>query len=244
MVTIPKNEKRTPGARPEKAKLWIFGAPYSGKTQFADSFPDALILSTDGNIGFCTSPYILIRDQVSVEGRITKTQTAWKFFRDVIDELAKGQNTYKTLVFDLVDDLYELCRFSKYQDMGITHESDDPYKSWDKIRGEFRTVMRKAANLDYNIIFISHEDVQTDITNRRGEKDAIYNPSIQPKVANYLSGLVDITARVVVDKGEHKLLIVKKNSDIIGTRITKELPDEIPLNYKDFENLYNTTRSE
>lgn len=243
MVTIPENKKVEPSEKPKKMKVWVYGAPYSGKTTFADSFPNALILSTDGNTQNCTSPSMLIRDQVTTSGRLTTVQPAWKYFREIVDELAKGGNSYETIVLDLADDAYELCRSSKCADLGIKHESDDSTKAWDIVRSEFMITMRKLANLDYHIVWISHEDIKTDFMSRGGDNIKAINPSMQAKVANKLSGLVDMTIRAVEENGEYKLKI-KENEIMFGGCRIAGVPTEIPNNFNDFENLYKKTRSE
>ena len=58
----------------------------SGKTTFANGFPEPLILNTDGNIQYVDAPYIAIRDQVSMEGRIKKVKFAWEVFKEAVDE--------------------------------------------------------------------------------------------------------------------------------------------------------------
>ena len=237
MVAIPENKKKDATAKVAKKKVWIYGAPYCGKTYFANSFPNALILSTDGNTEFCDSPSILIRDQVVTEGRVVKTTKAWEYFKEIIEELAKKQNTYETIVFDLVEDLYELCRIYKYGELKITHESDDPFKAWDKVRAEFMSTMRKAANLDYNIVFISHEDVKTDLMSGNGKNIVAINPNIQPKIANKLAGLVDMTIRAEYKDGKRTLYIKPVGVTFGGVRISN-VPDKIPMTIKDFETLY------
>lgn len=135
-MILPENKRRTLD-NVTKHTLWIYGAPFSGKTTFANTFPEPLMINTDGNIKFVDAPYIRIRDDVKVEGRMTKRTLAWEVFKDVISELEKKENTYKTIVIDLLEDLYEYCRLYMYQQMGITHESDDSYRAWDKVRSEF-----------------------------------------------------------------------------------------------------------
>lgn len=241
MGILPENKKKEMTDKVGKMKVWVYGEPYCGKTFFANSFPNALILSTDGNTEFCDSPSILIRDQVVMDGRKSSTTTAWNYFKEIIAELSKKQNTYETIIFDLVEDLYELCRITKYQELGIKHESDDPYKAWDKIRSEYMSTMRKAANLDYNIVFISHEDVKTDITSRNGDKITAINPNIQPKIANKLAGLVDMTIRAVHENGKRILIIQPVGVMFGGVRINNA-PKEIPMTFNDFENLYKKNK--
>ena len=165
-MLLPKNERRNI-EKVEKRVIWIYGAPFSGKTTFANAFPDPLMLNTDGNIKFVDAPYIHIKDEVKVEGRMTKRTAAWEAFKDVVAELEKKGNTFKTIVVDLVEDLYEYCRVYMCGQMGITHESDDSFKAWDKVRTEFLNTLKRLVNLEYeNIILISHEDTSKDITKR------------------------------------------------------------------------------
>lgn len=240
-MLLPKNERRPMNTITRK-KIWLYGAPFSGKTYFANEFPDPLMLNTDGNVQFVDAPYILIKDQVSVEGRITKTQLAWDYFKEVIAELEKKQNDFKTIVVDLVEDLYEACRIWKYKDMGISHESDDPFKAWDMVRTEFLSTMRKLMNLDYeNIILISHEDTSRDIT-KKNDRATVIKPNIQEKVANKIAGMVDIVARVVADDNKHTITF-KSSENVFGGGRLEVLEKEIDAVYDKFLQVYDEANS-
>lgn len=54
-MLLPKNERRDLNATKKKV-VWLYGAPFSGKTFFANQFPDPLMLNTDGNIKFVDAP--------------------------------------------------------------------------------------------------------------------------------------------------------------------------------------------
>lgn len=229
MITLPENKKRKVTGVTHK-KIWIYGSPFSGKTTLADKFPEPLMINTDGNTEFCTSPVQEIKDIVEVEGRITKTTLAWEVFKATVDELEKG-STFKTIVVDLVEDLYESCRLYMYAQMGITHESDDSFRAWDKVRTEFLSTMRKLTNLPYNIVLISHEDMSKDITKRSGDKITSIRPNINEKVANKLAGMVDIVIRVLVIDGDYRLSF--KSDEVVfgGGRINPD-KKEIPNDYQ------------
>ena len=229
MITLPKNERRTLKGV-ETKKLWIYGSPFSGKTTLADKFDEPLMINTDGNVKFVTAPVQEITDIVSVEGRLTKTVLAWEVFKETVEELEKG-STFKTLVVDLVEDLYESCRLYMYQQMGISHESDDSFRAWDKVRTEFLSTMRKLTTLPYNIILISHEDTSKDITKRGGDKITSIRPNINEKVANKLAGMVDIVVRCMVIEGDYRLSF--KSDEVVfgGGRINPK-EKEIPNNYE------------
>lgn len=215
MATLPKNERRSIKV-PEKRTMWIYGAPFSGKTTFADSAPDPLILNTDGNAVYVTAPYVAIKDEVTVMGRITKRKYAWEVFEDFVEELEKKQNDFKTIVVDLVNDTYEMCRLFMYKELGITHESDDSYRAWDKVRTRYLSTMRRLLNLPYdNIILISHEDATKDLTKKSGDKITSIRPKMNEKVADSLAGMVGFVGRVYVDEGKH-LLSIKSDEVIYG----------------------------
>lgn len=227
-MKLPENKRRNIEAV-EKRVLWIYGVPFCGKTTFANNFPDPLMLNTDGNIKFVDAPYIRIKDEVKVEGRQTKRTLAWEVFKDTISELEKKDNTFKTIVVDLLEDLYEHCRLYMYQQMGITHESDDSFRAWDKVRGEFLNTLKRLMNLDYeNIILISHEDTSKDITRKGGDKITAIKPNLQEKVANKVAGMVDVVARIVAD-GETRTFSFKSNEVIFGGGRLRVSAKDIPL---------------
>ena len=182
-MLLPKNERRDLNATKKKV-VWLYGAPFSGKTFFANQFPDPLMLNTDGNIKFVDAPYIAIRDTVTVEGRITKRRLAYEVFMDAVAELEKKQNDFRTIVVDLLEDVYESCRVYICDRQGWKHESDDSFRAWDMVRSEFLNTLKRLVNLDYeNIILISHEDRSRDLTRKGGDKISSIKPNLQDKVA-------------------------------------------------------------
>lgn len=237
-MLLPKNERRNI-EKISKKVVWLYGAPFSGKTFLANKFPDPLMLNTDGNIKFVDAPYVAIKDEVKVEGRQTKRTMAWDVFKDVISELEKKQNDFKTIVVDLLEDMYEHCRLYMYDKLNITHESDDSFAAWDKVRTEFLSTLKRLMNLDYeNIVLISHEDRSKDITRKSGDKITAIKPNLQDKVANKVAGMVDIVARVVAD-GEERTLSFKTNEVIFGGGRLTVTEKVIPLDYDEFMKVYD-----
>ena len=237
IMNLPKNERRNIEGTTKKV-IWIYGSPFSGKTTFANQFPDPLMLNTDGNIKFVDAPYIRIKDEVTVTGRMTTRKFAWELFKEVIAELEKKQNDFKTITVDLLEDLYEHCRLYMYDQLGITHESDDSFRAWDKVRTEFLSTLKRLMNLDYeNIILISHEDISKDITKKSGDKVTAIKPNMNDKVANKVAGMVDIVARVIAEDNVRTLSF--KSSEVVfgGGRLTVT-SREIPLDYEAFLGVY------
>ncbi len=237
VMNLPKNERRSI-EQVQKKVVWLYGAPFSGKTTFANEFPDPLMLNTDGNIKFVDAPYLSIKDQVEVTGRMTKRTKGWEIFKDIISELEKKKNTFKTIIVDLLEDVYEQCRLYMCDQMGITHESDDSFRAWDKVRTEFLSTLKRLINLDYeNIVLISHEDTSKDITKKGGDRITAIKPNLQEKIANKVAGMVDIVARVIAD-GNLRTLSFKTNEVIFGGGRLLTKTDKIPLDYNAFLDVY------
>lgn len=213
-----------------KKKIWIYGVPFSGKTTFADQAPTPLNLNTDGNVKYVTMPRLPIKDEVTVEGRITKRKYAWEVFEEAISDLEKGSD-FETIVVDILDDIYDSARIKTCVDKGWEHESDDSFKAYDFVRSNFLRTMKRLLNLDYNVILISHEDASKDIMKKGGDKITSIQPNIPEKVAKKLAGMVDLVGRVVVD-GDKRSIVFKSDEVVFGGgRLQGIKTTEIPLSW-------------
>lgn len=214
-------------------KFWIYGEPFTGKTTFCDPAPTPLNLNTDGNVKTVTMARLPIHDQY--EGRIKKL--GWEIFKDALSDLQKGSD-FETIILDLTEDTYEMCRLYMYDKLGITHESDDSFRAWDKVRMEYLSTMRTLLNLPYNIVLISHEDKTKDITGRSGEKYTAIKPNINDKVALKLAGMVDFVGRVIVKDDGSRVLSFKTNEVVFGGGRLNFGVNEIPLEWDELVKLY------
>lgn len=214
MLILPKNERRAKAVITDP-DMWIYADSYVGKSMFVDYMDNVLFINTDGNTQNITSPYIKIADELITEGRMSRKVLAWSKFRDAIDELEKHDNDFEVIALDLVEDLYEHCRFYVFDQLGIKHESDGGYgKGWDMVRTEFLGQMKRLKSLGYRIIYISKELV-TEITYANGMKVSTFKPNIPDKVANVLAGTVTMTLRAYVDEDRH-FLQLRKNENVFG----------------------------
>lgn len=244
-MNLPSIERRNI-SQAQKRKIWIYGAAFSGKTTMLDDAPNPLNLNTDGNIQFVTMPYLPIKDEVTVNGRMTSRKFAWEVFKDTIAELEKKQNDFKTIIIDLLEDTREMCRVYMYDNLGIQHESDSGYgKGWDIIKTEYLSTMRRFFNLDYeNLVVVSHEDISKDITKKNGQNITRIAPNIQDAIANKIAGMVDIVARVVVEDDDTRTLNFKSNEVVFGGGRLKGITQtSIPLSWDALMEVYEQVNS-
>ena len=231
---LPENKKRDVQTS-KKVKLYLYGRPMSGKTTFANGFPDPLMLNTDGNIQYVDSPYVSIKDQISMDGRIKKIKYAWEIFKESVDEIIAGEHDYKTIIIDLIEDVYEACRVYMYNKLEIEHESDAVYgKGYDMIKTEFLTTIKRILNSDYNIILLSHDKIE-EVKLKGGASITSYTVNLQEKIAKKLAGMVDITARIVQDNDNNRFIDFTYNDYVFGGNRIGLQQTKIPLNIEEFK---------
>ena len=230
-MILPKNEKvKRDGSK--NIKIWVYGAPNIGKTTFANQFPDALMINTDGNIKYIDSPSLSLIDE---------HKDPWEVFIDAIDTIVKGQHTYKTIVVDLLEDVYQYARNFYCKKLKIDHESELGYaKGYDIIRNNYLIALRKLVNAPYNIVFISHEETEV-VKDRIGRETTVFKTALPDKVAKKIAGMVEITGRISAvaktnEKGDPvdtRVLQLSANKEQYGgNKIPSIHVDNIELSYE------------
>lgn len=221
-----------------RKKIWIYGQPFSGKTTLACGSPNHYVLTTDGNAEYVTDSWKMIADAVKVEGRMTKRTFAWEVFKQEIEKLERKDNEYQTIILDLAEDTYEMCRLYMYDKLKISHESDDSFRAWDKVRTEYLSTMRRLMSMDYDIVLLSHEDTSKDITKKSGENITAVKPNMTDKVALKLAGMVAFVGRAVCDNGKYQLQI-KTDEVIFGGGRLGVSNVTVPSKWEEVEKLFN-----
>jgi phage nucleotide-binding protein len=239
-MVLPSTNRRTIEKNSYK-KIWIYGLPFSGKTYLANEFETPLMLNTDGNFKQVDAPVVRIIDEVTQEGRITKRKYAWEVFQDTVTELEKGSE-FKTIIVDLLEDVYDACRIKVCVDNGWDHESDDSFKAYDIVRSEFLRTLKRLINLDYNIVLISHEDTSRDITKKTGDKITAIKPNLQEKLALKVAGMVDLCFRIVNDNGNRTISFKSNEVEFGGGRLNIKAK-EIPAKYEELMKVYNESNT-
>lgn len=185
VIQLPKDEKLNPKTQPHNFFIW--GATMSGKSYFASFFPHPLVLNTDGNSEQGTAPSIQIRNVRDQNGGLK--QSAIKQLDDIITALQATDNTFQTLIVDVIDDICVMIEQAICLDNNVQALSDIPYG---KGYAMFNTVLQQFVMdlkaLPMNVIYISRElaitDEQTNTTD--------YRPSLKVKYYNIVNGNCDL----------------------------------------------------
>lgn len=232
-MVLPKNVRRERQID-TKPDFWIYGDSYVGKSTFVDNVENVLFLNTDGNTDNTTAPVKMIKDEVTKEGRRTNRKLAWEAFIETIDALEKDANEYEAVAIDLVEDLYEHCRINVFDKNGWEHESDGGYgKGWSKVTTDWQNAIKRLKTLGYQVIYISKETA-VEITLKGGATRTTFKPNINDKVANFLTGTVDLTMRAFTNSDDERFLqLAKKNNVFGGGRFAFQV-ETCSLDYDEF----------
>lgn len=242
-LELPENKPvlRGPG---DRKRLLIYGKSYTGKTYFASSFPNPLILSTDGNYRLYDVPSIDIveRFKANVAGRV-QTYSAWETFNQAVDLLAEGKHGFETVIVDLVDDIYDMAANASNEKLGINDQSEKGFgRGWHLAAEEFFSGVYKLIGLPIkNIIFLSLEK-EREVEGKNKDNPIVVYGSVMPDSA--LLGFqkrMDGTGHLTVNaKGERVLSFVRKGTHIDGGRLSSLNKDIIipPKDGKNPSNIY------
>lgn len=235
-MALPKPSRRVIATKTRK-KLWIYSAPFAGKSTLADHFPTPIVLNTDGNVDSYTANVIEVKAEYS-NGLLLRQP--WEVFVSTVEELARGGHGYETVVVDLVEDVFEHCRVWSCRQLGIEHESDNNFKAWDYVSIHFLSAMKKLTTLPVNVVLLSHCE-QREVNRRNGEKFTFVRPLLRDKVANKIAGMVDIVAYLTAEDDGRYLNFKTGDGMFGGGRLELKAP-RIESSYEAIVSVYNEQR--
>lgn len=185
MGILPEDKPQQP--KPQPHNFFIYGATMSGKSYFASFFPHPLSLNTDGNSEQGTAPNIQIRNVRGEDGQLT--QSAIKQLDDIVKELQGTDNTFQTVVIDVIDDICVMIEQAICIDNGVQTLNDIPYgKGFTTFNSVLQQFVMDLKALPMNVIYVSRElqnvDEQTGAVSRM--------PSLKTKYYNIVNGNCDL----------------------------------------------------
>lgn len=187
MSILPENKTHQPHNTPRNFFIW--GATMSGKSYLASQFPDSIVFSTDGNEkNSGTRPTVALKNYINAKGEITTSVI------DVLDKyilaLRTEQNTFKTFVIDVIEDVTVLLEQAICAENGVKTLSDIPYgKGYSLFNSMLAELVMNLKALPMNVIYISREDTKTE------NEQPVPVPALKQKYYNVVNGNCDLVIR-------------------------------------------------
>ncbi len=208
--TLP-TERSTPLDTIGQYIILIFGKKKIGKTTICQHFEKAFFLMFEPGA-----------KKLSIFKREPKT---WLEFKKYVALLQKDWE-FDTVVIDPPDIAYELClRYVCDTKLFIDHPGgvNDYGKSWNAVKTEFVTEIRKIINSGKGVIFISHQK-EVEIEKRDGKKYNMLTNTMPGQAKEVIEGMVDVWANYDYD-GEKRTLTIMGDDFIDAGHRLNEPPD-------------------
>lgn len=236
MFQLPENKRREITSNRRK-RVFIYGNSLAGKTTFADKFPDPVMLNSDGSTSNITAPIVPIVKKEFNDGRRIIELSPWEVFLKTIELLEKKQNTFKTVVVDLVEGMYEHCRSYIFKKHNFEHESDLGFgKGYSMVDKEFFDTMNRVLNLDYEYIILISRQKTEAVTKRNGENISTIKPDLRDKVMNEIVKSIDLIGRITCENNEKRILSFKNDDYVFGGVRIPINNAVIPADFEAFKN--------
>lgn len=205
----------------------IYGRPGIGKTTWAASFPDALLLSCER-----VSKGIECYDFNVQNGGVH----SWRVLRAAVDLLEKNPDRFKTVVIDTIDAAYNQCLEYVCNQEGIDYPKENDFgKSWKKISREFTSVMDRLWATKRGIVFISHAK-EVDIQSHSGEKYTRIQPTMSGQAYNFIKAKTDFVFYAEYYRaanGDPLRIIITSGDDVVDAKSVGNLPRFLPFTKED-----------
>lgn len=172
-MSLPKQKQSRTSVSPSQARVYLVGMPGAGKTTLAGGWApdDTLIIDTQHGTDFLAGEHY-----VAHAGN-------WQTFVGIVDDLVKGGHGYKTVVIDLIDDVW---RWADEAHAGkgspLASATDDWQRSIKTAEGMFTQTIGKLLASDMGVWMLGHADEKQDGQITR------YAPKLDKRVKSYIVG--------------------------------------------------------
>lgn len=201
----------------------IYGRPGIGKTTWAASFPESLLLSCER-----VSKGIECFDFNAENGGVKN----WDVFRQAVDLLEASPTQFATVIIDTIDAAYLHCLTWVCAKMGIAHPQDEGYgKGWDAVRKEFTETMDRLWATGRGIVFISHAK-EIQITSHSGEEFSRIQPTMSGQAYSFIKAKTDFVLYCEYYRdaeGNPMRVLITSGDDIVDAKSAGDLPRFLPF---------------
>lgn len=175
-LSLPSSKTSREGRDPRDARVLLSSPPKIGKTTLASQWaPDTtLILDTHKGTALLDGEHYV------------QPITSFDDFEKTVDDIVKGAHPFRTVVVDLVEDVWKFADQKAADSFGKKAAASVEYgRATGEQKGLFERTFDKLLATPYGIWFISHVDTIQD----GSEVQRV--PRLHKKIASYIEGATD-----------------------------------------------------
>jgi hypothetical protein len=175
LLPTKKQSRESTGATPLNARVMLAGMPKAGKSTLAANWaPDStLIIDTQHGTDLLPGEHFVshVND--------------WPSFCGVVDRLCAGGHEFRTVVIDMVDDVFRFAdRHYAGPGKALATATDDYGRAGKQAFGDFTKVVGDLLATDLGVWMLTHAKAVED------EGVTRYVPTLDAKVLTYVNGAV------------------------------------------------------
>jgi hypothetical protein len=211
-VPLPNTKQTREGRTPLNVRVLLAGLPKVGKSALAASWAPDTTLIVDTQRGTTLLPGEHYVQHVN----------GWLQFETVVSELVAGRHQFKTVVLDLIDDLWTFAdEHYAGKNAVLASATDDWQRSIKTAEGMFRRDIGRLLATGMGVWFIGHARDKQDGQLTR------YVPKLDSRVLTYVQGACDVIL-LAENLGSRRVLHTAASAKFeAGSRVP--LPDPMTL---------------
>ncbi len=220
---LPKEKKKADFGFPERATWLVFGAPKVGKTTFATTWPECLILDLEGGTRYVSGAYVLeIKSLAELREAYAELRAANPF-------------PYQTVAVDTIDVLNDWIEQEVCRELGIVQMGEKAYGlDWGIARNRVLDTIRAFSQLPANILLIAHSRWAVV-----GEVEVGHTINLPGKLARFVMATVDNVLFCTVRNGQRLILFRPTEGVEAGSRHpVLDQAGECPMSYQALRALF------
>lgn len=211
-MTLPTQKQSRAQRTPLEARVLLAGTPKSGKSTLASNWaPDStLLVDTQGGTTLLDGEHFV------------QPVADWAGFKATVDDLVSGQHSFRTVMLDMVDDLWNFADAAHAgRGKPLATATDDYNKSAKTAEGVFRHEIGRLLRTNLGVWFLSHT--------RQIDDDGVirYVSRLDGRVLTYVQGACEFVL-LAETLGPRRLLHTQPSAKFeCGSRVP--LPEPMPL---------------
>lgn len=168
--------------------------------------------------------------------------TSWTDVKLILRQLnlATNKEKYKNIVFDTLNEAWDLCTEFICQQHGVPKLKDIPYgQGYKELDAEFEGTIHEIINLGYGLIATCHTKEKI-LTDKNGEEYSCIAPDLDKRCLPLINGLVDLIGMIGKTWNEEenrwdRWLYTQSTPTIVAGSRNPYLKNKIPFGYKYLE---------
>lgn len=227
-MPLPKEKKKAETGFPERDSWLVFGAPKIGKTTFAASWPECLIIDLEDGTRYVSGAYV---------ARVQSLAELRELYAE-LRAIPASSFPYKTVAIDTIDVLNDWIEAEVCRELGIVQMGEKQFGlDWALARNRVLDTMKAFSQLPCNVLWLAHS--RWAVVN---EVEVGHTINLPGKLARFVMASVDNVLFLTIRNGQRIILFRPHQGIECGSRHPiLDQAGECPMSYAALRGLFEAS---